>query len=280
MAKANKGVQTNEEIHNPPRPALPKAAWNLQVCPGTEAGCEHCLQGTARPATSGDRSVSYLDPAPRSPWPRLAAGVSKPSHKAVITVPGLGDTLRVAKSTGSEGGRAQGHQQHKTVAQDGAQEQGSASPCGGCSPWPLGSPSLNIEHRLGGQTQDNRGGPSPLWGRGSLDLPVRAPGSSAGPGPRPRAPGVSCGLDRHGSRELQRNVQFTPNATNHAKKVKSYWEGCWDICSFLYFLLYWPVQKFLVRVQMATTTRKHTVSAKRDESEHSVHVHSPDAHGD
>ena len=60
-------------------------------------------------------------------------------------------------------GDAQGHWQHKTVAQDWAQERAPASLCGGHSPGPLGSPGLNIEPRLGGQTHDNRGGLSPLW---------------------------------------------------------------------------------------------------------------------
>lgn len=72
-------------------------------------------------------------------------------------------------------------------------------------------------------------------------------------------------LDRHcPSRGQQGNSEFRQNATNHVKKVKSYWGGCWDICFFLCFLLYWPAQKFLACVQTAVTGRKCRVSAKRD----------------
>lgn len=71
---------------------------------------------------------------------------------------------------------------------------------------------------------------------------------------------------RHRHQQLQGNVEFSQNATHRAKEVNSYWEGCWGICFSLGFLLYWPVRKILVCVQMAMTGKKGRVSTKRDES--------------
>lgn len=70
---------------------------------------------------------------------------------------------------------------------------------------------------------------------------------------------------RHRHQQLQGNMECSQNATHRAKDVNSYWEGCWGICFSLGFLLYWPVRKILVCVQMAMTGKKGRVSTKRDE---------------
>ena len=231
--------------------------------------------------------TASLDPTPRSPWPHLAAGVAKPSHKAakslhishsVISAPGLGDPRLVAESTESEIRRCPGPLAAQDCGSGLGPGAGPRQPVRAALPWAPGQP--RSQHRAQAWWPDPRQErwPEPAVGDGHLDLPGQAPSSGAGPGPRPRVPGLLCCPDRHSPQELQRNVEFTPHATNHAEKVKSYWEGCWDICFFLYFLLYWPVQKFLVCVQMATTRRKYTVSTKRDESKHSVYVHFANGH--
>lgn len=74
------------------------------------------------------------------------------------------------------------------------------------------------------------------------------------------------------SQEPRGKVEHTPDGTHRARKVKSYWEGCWGIGFFLCFLPYWPVQKFLVCVQTATTRKENTVSMKRDASRYHVRV--------
>lgn len=216
-----------------------------------------------------------LEPAHHSPWLPVAVGVSKPSHKAAktlhisysfVSVLGPGDLLLVARSTESETGTGPGP--------PAAQDWGSGpDPVGRSLPAPAGgSPLGPWAARVSTSSTGLVAGPTTTevarapHGRRAPMFPRQMPSSDAGP-PISESRGLPCCLDRHGPRELQANVSFTPNATRHAKKVKSYWEGCWDICFFLCFLLYWPVRKFLVCVPMATTRKEHRVSMKCDESE-------------
>lgn len=211
-AKLTVGVQLHGEYGNPPRPACIRATRNFQVCPGTKRGYGSCPQGVAQPATSLDRLVSR--PGPKGlPW--LPAVVSQPSYNVAkppgisysfVSVPSPGDLLLVPGAQSLRQGEAQGHQHKMGSGLDPV--RGPASPCRWHSLWPLGSAGLNNEHRLGGQTHHDRGGPGCPWEMGIYTSGANTGLQRCGCGPPSPSPRPTCCPDRHspGSRKGRTNI--------------------------------------------------------------------------